>query len=90
MHYDIGDLVSYATRFDFVGDTSPYGIRKVGIIVDIKNANDGMNNSEHTRHLSNIIRDVYYVLIPDIGKIGPYYASELHLEQKGQGNHPNI
>lgn len=50
---------------------------KVGLVVDKKFANEGMNCSMHTRHLLDHAPSVYYVFFSDEGKTGPYYDSEV-------------
>lgn len=54
---------------------------KLGVIVDKKNSNDGLNKSMHTKHLLSNYPKVYYVYLSGEGKIGPIYENDLSLQQ---------
>lgn len=55
----------------------------VGVVIEKNCSNQGLATSAHTRHLLKLYHDVYYVLFPNEGRLGPYNASELSLVQSG-------
>ena len=69
MTLNIGDLVQ---------DRSTQG---VGVVVESVISNQGLVESKHVSHMIQVYPSVYYVLFPDTGRTGPYYADELVLQQ---------
>jgi hypothetical protein len=69
MHIDIGDLVKCR------------GGTKVGLVVDKKPSNEGLDLSMHVRHLIDRYPNVYYVYFSEEGKTGPFHKADLTLQQ---------
>ena len=73
MHYDVGDLVRPA-----------FQPQRLGVVVKKNAANKTDKMSEHAVKISLGCSYVYYVYFSDEGaERGPYYQSELSLEQHG-------
>jgi hypothetical protein len=70
MHIEVGDLVKCISRG-----------QKIGLVVDKKASNDGLEKSMHVRHMLNVYPKVYYVFFYDEGRVGPFHESEVHLQQ---------
>lgn len=70
MRIDVGDLVKCASRQD-----------KLGVVIDRKIANEGLQSSMHTRHIVDVYPQVYYVYICGEGRVGPLHATEVSLQQ---------
>lgn len=54
---------------------------RLGVVIDSKPTVDGLF-SDHMRHVVNCYPNVYYVLFPHIGRIGPFHCTELRLQQQ--------
>jgi len=68
---NVGDLVR--CRKDTVS--------RIGLVVDKKISNEGVNVSMHTKHLLSTYPKVYYVFFSGTGKSGPYHETDLILQQ---------
>jgi hypothetical protein len=66
----VGDLVTCRGRG-----------KKIGIVVEKKSSVGGLERSVHTRHIANILPQVYYVFFCDEGRTGPYHGAEVQLAQ---------
>lgn len=75
MHVKIGDLVK----------CRGHG-HKVGLVVDQKYSNGGLDNSMHVRHMINSYPLVYYVFFSDEGKVGPIHETDVALQQSASSN----
>jgi hypothetical protein len=69
MHINVGDLVQ--SRND----------KKIGLVVEKKLPNEGLNCSMHVRHMIDNYPRVYYVLFSDEGRSGPFHETDLMLRQ---------
>lgn len=74
MHINVGDLVQ-CNRLKG---------QKVGLVVDKRLSNSGLANSMHVRHMLNSYGNIYYVYFSDEGKQGPFYETDLNLQQSFQ------
>ena len=82
MRYLIGDLVMCNPEAG--RSASPQG--QFGIVVGYAKANgDSYDVSVHSYQLVERSADIYYVFFSDSKFQGPYYASELKLEQTCHG-----
>lgn len=54
---------------------------RVGVVIDSKPNVDGLF-SHHIRHINGCYPNVYYVLFPNVGRIGPFHGTELRLHQQ--------
>ena len=79
MHIGIGDLVKCRGRD-----------HKVGIVVEKKMSNEGLNGSMHVRHMLNVYPKVFYVFYDDEGRVGPIHESEVRLQQTRQMTNSSI
>ena len=76
MHIRVGDLVKLG--------------QKLGLVVDQKISNEGLNSSMHVRHILSTYPQVYYVLFPGEGRSGPYHETDLKIQQKCQTTNDTI
>lgn len=53
----------------------------IGVVVDKRLPNEGLNHSAHVRHLLQTYPRVYYVYFAKVGRFGPVHESELVLQQ---------
>ena len=70
---DVGDLVN----------CRDYG-QRIGLVVDKRMSNEGLECSMHTRHLLNIYSKVYYVFFSGLGRTGPHHEADLVLQQSAK------
>ena len=70
MHIEIGDLVNRKNPD-----------KKLGVVVDRKLSNQGLDSSKHVQHLLTCYQNVYYVYFSGEGKSGPYHECDLSLQQ---------
>ena len=56
--------------------------QKIGLVLDKKISNEGLTTSMHTKHLLSSYSKVYYIYFSGLGKVGPYYETDLMLQQK--------
>ena len=61
--------------------------QKVGLVVDKRISDEGVNISMHTKHLLGNYPRVYYVFFAGVGKMGPYHETDLILQQSHSFNH---
>jgi hypothetical protein len=55
--------------------------KKMGIVVDKRPSNEGLDTSMHVRHIVKNYPPVYYIYFSGEGKMGPYHASDIILQQ---------
>lgn len=70
MHIGVGDLVKCRGRD-----------HKVGIVIEKKISNEGLNRSMHVSHMLNVYPKVFYVFYDDEGRVGPIHETEVRLQQ---------
>lgn len=69
MKFEIGDLVGCRSHD-----------HKIGLVVDKRISNEGLNISMHVRHILSNYKQVYYVFFSDLGKTGPHLEDDLYLQ----------
>jgi hypothetical protein len=75
----VGDLVQCRTHG-----------QKVGLVIDKRLCNEGLEKSMHVRHMIGIYPQVYYVFFSEEGKTGPYHVGDLTLQQSCQTTSDSI
>ena len=79
MQINIGDLVRCRSHG-----------KKIGIIVDKRLSNQGLDTSMHVRHIVKMYPSVYYIYFSGEGKVGPYYAGDIILQQNFKEDRASI
>jgi hypothetical protein len=73
MSFKIGDLVKCKSQE-----------QRLGLVVDKKMPNEGLDISAHVKHLMGVYKKVYYVYFSGLGRRGPFHETDLVLAQSCQ------